>query len=56
MKKETNDKKVEKLLGRLIKLVSQLNILEKTFSRLKNEAEELLRTMLKRNGGDAGQH
>jgi len=52
MSKETNEKKVEKLLGKLIKLVSQLNILEKTFSRLKNETEELLRRILKRNGKD----
>lgn len=46
---ETDEKKVEKLLGKLIELVSDLNVLEKTFSRLKNEAEELLRKLLKRS-------
>ena len=50
MSKETNEKKVEKLLGRLVELISQLNILEKTFSRLKSETDELLRIILKRNG------
>jgi len=56
MSKETNEKKVEKLLGKLVNLVSQLNILEKTFSRLKSETDELLRAILKRNGKNTGQH
>lgn len=56
MSKKTNDKKTERLLGKLVELVAQLNVLEKTFSRLKNEADELLRELLKRNGKNTRQH
>ncbi len=49
MSKKTDEEKTEHLLGKLIEVVSQLNALEKTFSRLKNESEELLRKLLKRN-------
>ena len=45
---ETDEKKATKLLEQLVELISQLNTLEKTFSRIKNESEELLRKFLKR--------
>jgi len=51
---EKDEKKLEKITSRLIGVISQLNILEKTFSRLKNESEELLRKLLKRNGQNQG--
>ena len=47
---ESDEKKLEKLTGRLIEVIGQLNSIEKTFSRLKDESEELLRKLLKRNG------
>ncbi len=46
---QTDEKKATRLLNRLVKIMSQVNALEKTFSRLKSEAEELLRKLLKRN-------
>lgn len=51
---KTNEEKAEQLLGKLIEVVGQLNSLEKTFSRLKDESEELIRKMLKRNGQNQG--
>ena len=47
---KTNKKELEKLTNQTADVLSKLNILEKTFSRIKNEAEELLRKLLKRNG------
>lgn len=47
---ESDEKRLEKLTGKLIEVIDQLNIIEKTFSRVKNESEELLRKLLKRNG------
>lgn len=49
MSKVTDEKKAKKLLDKLVEIMSQVNALEKTFSRLKNEAEELLRKLLKVN-------
>jgi len=46
---KTDEKKATQLLEQLVKIISQLNALEKTFSRIKNEAEELLRKLLRRN-------
>lgn len=46
---ETDEAKATKLLEQLVELISQVNILEKTFSRIKNESEELLRKLLKVN-------
>lgn len=51
---ETDKKKAKRLLGELVEVMSQVNALEKTFSRLKNESEELLRKLLKAN--DKRQH
>jgi len=49
-KSKIDEKKLEKLTDRAVKLMSNLNGLEITFSQLKNESEELLRKLLKRNG------
>jgi len=46
---KADEKKLESLTNRTIKLMSQQNALEKIFSRLKNETEELLRKLIKRN-------
>ena len=46
---QTDEKKATKLLEQLVELISQLNTLEKTFSRIKNESEELLRKLLKKD-------
>jgi len=40
--------KLEKLTNETVDLLGTLNTLEKTFSRIKNEAEELLRKLLKK--------
>ena len=40
--------KLEKLTNETVDLLGTLNVLEKTFSRIKNEAEELLRKLLKK--------
>ncbi len=45
-----NEKKLEKLTDKAVKLMSNLNGLEITFSQLKNETEELLKKLLKRDG------
>jgi len=45
---QTNEQKLERLTNQTVKLISQHNTLEKTFSRIKNEAEELLRKLLAR--------
>ena len=48
MKKELNS-----LINRLVKVMDDLHKLEVTFSRLKNESEELLRQLLSsKNGQD----
>ena len=48
MKKELNS-----LINRLVKVMDDLHKLELTFSRLKNESEELLRQLLSsKNGQD----
>ena len=48
MKKELNS-----LINRLVKVMDDLHKLEVTFSRLKNESEELLRRLLSsKNGQD----
>lgn len=46
---KTDERKLERLTDRAIRLSGKLNALEKTFSRLKDETEELLRKLLKRN-------
>jgi len=52
-KSKADEKKLEKLLDKAVKLMGNLNGLEITFSRIKNESEELLRKLLKRNGEDS---
>ena len=46
---KAEEKKATRLLEKLVKVMNQINTLEKTLSRIKNEAEELLRKQLKRN-------
>ena len=46
MKKELNS-----LINRLVKVMDDLHKLEVTFSRLKNESEELLRQLLSSKNG-----
>jgi len=45
------ERKFENLTNRVVKLMNRLHELEMTFSRLKNESEELLRKMLSRQDG-----
>lgn len=45
---EADKKKLEGLTNKAVNLLGTLNTLEKTFSRIKNEAEELLRKLLKK--------
>lgn len=45
-----DEKKLEKLTNQTIDLLNEQNALEKTFSRVKNETEELLRKQLKKSG------
>lgn len=47
--KKKDKAELEKLTNETVKLLSSLNALEKTFSRIKNEGEELLRKLLKAN-------
>jgi len=46
---KVDEKELESLTNRTVKLMGDQNKLEKTFSRLKNETEELLRKLLKKN-------
>lgn len=46
---KTDEKKLESLTSRTVNLMNSQNRLEKTFSRLKNETEEFLRKLMKRN-------
>jgi len=50
MSKISDEKKLERLTNQTVKLMSKQNALEKTFSRIKNETEELLRKLLKKDG------
>lgn len=47
---KADKKKLEALTNGTIKLLAQLNALQKTFSQIKNEAEDLLRRLLKKSG------
>ena len=47
----SDEKKLERLTNKLIKVIERLHELEKTFSRLQNETEELLRKMLIKQDG-----
>lgn len=46
---KADEKKLERLTNRTVRLLGRINTLEKTFSRVKNEAEELLRKLLRKN-------
>lgn len=45
------ERKLDRLLNRTVKIMDKLHQLEITFSRLKNESEELLRELLIKKDG-----